>query len=302
MAASAERIGFVGLGNMGGPMATNLATKGHQVTVLDRVPARSEKVAAAGAAIAPDLQALIGRSDILVTMLPDTPDVEAVVAGPDGLLRHGRPGMLHLDTSTIAPEASRSMAERLGQAGIAFVDAGVGRSPAHAERGECLFMVGATDADLARIMPVLEAMGTKIIHAGPPGSGIGLKIVNNYVAMCLCQLNAEAFTLAAKLGLPARTLFEVMTNSLSSNDHLKLYWPTKALAGDIEPGFALDLAYKDLSIGVGAAAAVGAPAHVGTAVRAAMERARSELGLGGRDVTALLQAAADEAGIEAPRL
>jgi 4-hydroxybutyrate dehydrogenase/sulfolactaldehyde 3-reductase len=210
--------------------------------------------------------------------------------------------MLHLDTSTIAPEASRAMAARLARHGIRFVDAGVGRSPAHAERGECLFMVGAEPDDLARIRPLLDAMGTKIVHAGPPGTGIALKIVNNYIAMCLCQLNAEAFTLGARLGLPAATLFEVVTNSLSSNDHLKLYWPTKALAGDIEPGFALDLAYKDLSIGVAAAAALGAPAHVGQAARSAMQRARGDLGLGARDVTALLHAAADEAGIAPPRL
>ncbi|BBK42534.1 2-hydroxy-3-oxopropionate reductase [Allostella vacuolata] len=302
MTASSERIGFIGLGNMGGPMATNLAAKGHRVTVLDRLAERTRPPVAAGAEVAPDLATLIDRSDVIVTMLPDTPDVEAVVLGPDGVLARGRPGMLHLDTSTIAPEASRAMAARLAAAGIRFVDAGVGRSPAHAQRGECLFMVGAEADDLARVRPLLEAMGTKIIHAGPPGTGIALKIVNNYIAMCLCQLNAEAFTLAAKLGLPAATLFEVATNSLSSNDHLKLYWPTKALGGDTEPGFALDLAYKDLSIGVGAAAAAGAPAHVGIAVRAAMEHARAALGLGSRDVTALLDAAAAEAGIAPPRL
>lgn len=302
MAAARDRVGFIGLGNMGGPMATNLAAKGHPVTVLDRVPERTAKPAAAGAAVATDLASLIAASDIVVTMLPDTPDVEAVVLGPGGVLELGRPGMLHLDTSTIAPDASRAMADRLAQRGIRFVDAGVGRSPAHAERGESLFMVGATPEDLERVRPLLEAMGTKIVHAGPPGTGIALKIVNNYVAMSLCQLNAEAFTLAAKLGLPAQTLFDVVTSSLSSNDHLKLYWPTKALAGDIEPGFALDLAYKDLSIGVAAADAAGAPAHVGRAAHGAIARARAEQGLGARDVTALLHAAAAEAGIDPPRL
>ena len=302
MTMSGERIGFIGLGNMGGPMAANLVRKGFRVTVLDRVPARSERLAAAGAGIAPDLAALVDASDIVVTMLPDTPDVESTVLGPDGVLARGRAGMLHLDTSTIAPDASRAMAKRLAERGIRFVDAGVGRSPAHAERGECLFMVGAEPEDLARIRPLLDAMGTRTVHAGPPGTGIALKIVNNYIAMCLCQLNAEAFTLGAKLGLPAATLFEVVTNSLSSNDHLKLYWPTKALGGDTEPGFALDLAYKDLSIGVAAAATAGAPAHVGQAARIAMERARRELGLGSRDVTALLDAAAEEAGIAPPRL
>jgi 4-hydroxybutyrate dehydrogenase/sulfolactaldehyde 3-reductase len=139
------------------------------------------------------------------------------------------------------------------------------------------------------------------VHCGPPGSGIATKVVNNYLAMCLCQLNAEVFTLGAKLGLDPKSLFEVVTSSLSSNDHLKLYWPTKSLKGDIEPGFALDLAYKDLSIGVGAARDAGAPAHVGAAAREAMARARAN-GFGPKDVTALLNAAAAEAGIKPPTL
>jgi 4-hydroxybutyrate dehydrogenase/sulfolactaldehyde 3-reductase len=209
--------------------------------------------------------------------------------------------MLHLDMSTISPAASKVMSERLNAKGMRFVDAGVGRSPAHAEKGESLFMVGATDADLARVRPLLEAMGNKIVHCGAPGTGIATKVVNNYLAMCLCQLNAEVFTLGAKLGLEPKALFEVVTSSLSSNDHLKLYWPTKALKGDVEPGFALDLAFKDLSIGVGAAKDAGAPSHVGQAARDAMARAR-QAGLGQKDVTALLNAAATEAGIKVPLL
>lgn len=299
---AADRVGFIGLGNMGRPMAANLARKGFPLTVLDAVPERMDALAALGARPAASLAALVEAADVTVTMLPDTPDVERVVLGPGGVLERGRAGMLHLDMSTIAPAASRAMAERLSARGIRFVDAGVGRSPAHAERGESLFMVGAEPEDMERVRPLLAAMGDRIIHAGPPGTGIALKIVNNYVAMSICQVNAEAFTLAAKLGLPARLLFEVVTNSLSSNDHLKHYWPTKALGGDTEPGFALDLAFKDLSIGVAAAAAVGAPAHVGTAARDAMGRARTGRGLGARDVTAVLDAAAAEAGIAPPRL
>jgi 4-hydroxybutyrate dehydrogenase / sulfolactaldehyde 3-reductase len=297
-----ERIGFIGLGNMGGPMAANLVRKGFRLTVLDKRPAQVEKLASLGAAPAAGVAEVVLASDIVVTMVPDTPDVEGIVLGPDGTLARGRAGLLHMDMSTIAPAASRRMAEALAAKGMRWVDAGVGRSPAHAERGESLFMVGADAADLARVTPLLEAMGDKIIHAGPPGSGIALKIVNNYIAMCLCQLNAEAFAMAAKLGIPAKTLFDVVTSSLASNDHLKLYWPTKALKGDIEPGFALDLAFKDLSIGVGAAADAGAPAHVGKAAREAMERARKAHGLGAKDVTALLMAAAAEAGIKPPRL
>jgi 4-hydroxybutyrate dehydrogenase / sulfolactaldehyde 3-reductase len=300
--AALERIGFIGLGNMGRPMASNLVRKGFKLTVFDTVAERVRSLAALGASQAIGVRELVTSSDIVVTMLPNTPDVEGVVLGPGGTLDAGRKGMLHLDMSTIAPAASRRMAEGLKGRGIAFVDAGVGRTPAQAEKGESLFMVGAEPEDLARVRPLLEAMGNRIIHVGPPGTGIALKIVNNYLAMSLCQLNAEVFTLGAKLGLPARTMFEVITNSFSSNEHLKQYWPTKALKGDIEPGFALDLAYKDISIGVAAAAEAGAPAYVGTATRDAMERARLRYGLGGRDVTSVLMAAAAEAGIAPPKL
>ena len=194
------------------------------------------------------------------------------------------------------------MAAALAAKGIARVDAGVGRSPAHAERGESLFMVGATDADLARVKPLLDAMGTKIIHCGGPGTGITMKIVLNFLSMATCQLTAEALTLGAKLGLGTATMYEVITNSLANNDHLKNYWPTKVLAGDVEPGFAIDLAYKDLSIGVSAANAAGVPVFTGAAARECLAQARAAQGLGGKDITAVLVAAAANAGIKPPRL
>ena len=298
----ADRIGFIGLGNMGGPISANLARKGFEITVFDPRPAQVDKLVQLGAKGAKTVAEVIDAADVVVTMVPDTPDVEGVVLGPDGTLARGRAGMLHMDMSTISPAASRRMAEKLGEKGIGWVDAGVGRSPAHAERGESLFMIGASPENLARVTPLLDAMGNKIVHCGDAGAGIATKVVNNYLAMCLNQLNAEVFTLGAKLGLDTKALFEVVTSSLSSNDHLKLYWPTKALKGDIEPGFALDLAFKDLSIGVGAAKEAGSPAHVGTAVREAMIRARTQQGLGQKDVTALLTAAAAEAGIKPPTL
>jgi len=235
-------------------------------------------------------------------MLPNTPDVAGVVSGPGGLTETGRPGMLMIDMSTIDPAASRSFSAALAGRGMHFIDAAVGRSPAHAERGESLFMVGAEQDDLARARPILEAMGNKIIHCGPPGSGISMKIVNNFLAMATCQISAEALTLGAKLGLSTATMFDVITNSLASNDHLKTYWPTKVLKGDVAPGFAIDLAYKDLSIAVGAAAAAGVPVFTGAAAREALGQARAGQGLGAKDITAVLLAAAANAGITPPRL
>jgi 4-hydroxybutyrate dehydrogenase / sulfolactaldehyde 3-reductase len=302
MATQRERIGFIGLGSMGRLMATSLVRKGFDVAGFDTDAAHIAVLVERGATRASNLAALIPAADVVITMLPNTPDVAGVVSGPGGLLETGHAGMMMIDMSTIDPAASRSFSAVLGDKGIRFVDAAVGRSPAHAERGESLFMVGAAAGDLERARPILEAMGNKIIHCGPQGSGISMKIVNNFLAMATCQLSAEALTLGSKLGLSASTMYEVITNSLASNDHLKTYWPTKVLKGDVEPGFAVDLAYKDLSIGVSAAAQAGVPVPTGAAARDCLAEARTGQGLGGKDITAVLLAAAAKAGIEPPRL
>ncbi len=294
-----ERVGFIGLGNMGRPMATSLVTKGFPLAAHDADERRAQILAQRGATLARNVGEAIAASDVIVTMLPNTPDVEGVVTE---LLAKGRAGQLHLDMSTIDPSASKRYAASLNARGMRFVDAAVGRSPGHAERGESLFMVGAGDADFARVKPLLDAMGTKIIHCGGPGTGITMKIVLNFLSMATCQLTAEALTLGTKLGLNAGTMYEVITNSLANNDHLKNYWPTKVLAGDVEPGFAIDLAYKDLSIAVSAANAAGVPVFTGAAARECLAQARSAQGLGGKDITAVLVAAANNAGIKPPRL
>ncbi len=208
MATQRERIGFIGLGSMGRPMATSLVRKGFDVAAFDTGAAQMAVLVERGATRAVDLAQLIPAVDVVITMLPNTPDVAGVVSGPGGLLETGRAGMMMIDMSTIDPAASRSFgAAVLGDKGIRFVDAAVGRSPAHAERGESLFMVGAAAGDLERARPILEAMGNKIIHCGPQGSGISMKIVNNFLAMATCQLSAEALTLGSKLGLSAATMY-----------------------------------------------------------------------------------------------
>jgi 4-hydroxybutyrate dehydrogenase/sulfolactaldehyde 3-reductase len=163
-------------------------------------------------------------------------------------------------------------------------------------------MVGASDDDFVRVKPLLDAMGNKIVRCGGPSTGISMKIVLNFLSMATCQLTAEALTLGAKLGLETKTMYEVITNSLGNNDHFKNYWPTKVLGGDVEPGFAIDLAYKDLSIGIGAAATAGVPVFTGAAARECLAQARTAQGLGGKDITAVLVAAAANAGIKPPRL
>ena len=208
-------------------MATSLVRKGFAVAAFDTVPAHIAALVERGAARADNPASLVAAADVVITMLPDTPDVAGVINGPGGLLETGRAGMLMIDMSTIDPAASRSFGALLAKRDIRFMDAAVGRSPAHAERGESLFMVGAQPSDLERARPILDAMGNKIIHCGPPGSGISMKIVNNFLAMATCQISAEALTLGSKLGLATTTMYDVITTSLASNDHLKTYWPPR---------------------------------------------------------------------------
>ncbi|WUS89567.1 NAD(P)-dependent oxidoreductase [Kribbella sp. NBC_00709] len=293
-------IGFAGLGNMGQPMALNLAEAGFRLTVFDPRAERMEPFRDLGTTIAASPADLLSGADIVVTMLPDTPDVESVVTGPDGIASLGRPGLVHLEMSTIIPSASKRFADLLEARGMRFVDAAVGRSALHAARGESLFMVGAHDADLALVRPLLEAMGDTIVHCGPPGSGIAMKIVNNFQGNVQAQVTAEALVLGARLGLTVDRMVEVMSGTLSVNGFLTGYYPVKALAGDVEPGFALRLANKDLSIAVNLAAELGVPVTAGASAQACVEAACAEYGE--KDVTALLDAAADGAGILAPRM
>lgn len=297
-----ERIGFVGLGAMGGPMAANLVRKGHDVTVFDTDPARTVPLAELGAAVVETLAELAAAADVVITMLPDSPDVEAVVLGPGGIREHGRADMLVMDMSTIAPATTDRLAATLRDSGIGFVDAPVGRLVAHAIRGESLFMVGASGNDLGRVRPMLEAMGSTIHHCGAPGTGIRTKLVNNLVAIAVCQVNAEAMTLAAAFGLDTAKTLDVINGTTATNGHLASAWPNKVLKGDTEPGFRIALAHKDVALALEAARAAGIPMFAGASVREALAAARGTAGFADRDFSALLDFVAGMAGIVPPRL
>ena len=237
-----ERIGFIGLGAMGKGMASNMQNKGFQLTVFDLDPAPVSVLVQLGATAAASVAELTEASDIVVTMLPGSPEVEAVVLGEGGVLAHGQDGMLLLDMSTVDPLTTDALGEKLGAAGMAVVDAPVGRLAQHANSGESLFMVGASDDDFARVRPLLEAMGTTIHHCGAVGSGMRTKLVNNYLAIVSCQMNAEVLTLSARFGLDLQTTLDVIHGTTATNGQLKINYATKVLTGDIEPGFAIECA------------------------------------------------------------
>lgn len=296
-----DMIGFVGLGRMGRPMASNLCRKGFRLIVHDinrDAVAELELLQSKGAESVAEVARNAG---IIVTMLPNSAVVDDVVIGPAGILSNAKPGSLVMDMSTVSPEVTDAMAAKAKERGIAFVDAPVGRLASHADRGESLFMVGAEPQDFERVRPLLEAMGTTIYHCGPAGTGTRTKLVNNYLAVTSCQLNAEALALSQRFGLNLERTLDVLYGTTAFNGQLKIAWPAKVLKDDVAPGFTIDLAHKDLSLIVEAANAARVPMPIAAAAREAFSAARAS-GFGGQDFSAMVDALCKAAGIEKPRL
>ena len=295
-----RKVGFIGLGAMGRGMAAQCAQKGFQLVVCDVRPEPVEYLVSLGASSAETAADVASQCSIIVTVLPSGREVEEVVMGADGLFDHAEPGTLVLDLSTVEPETTDKLHSEAAARGFRAVDAPIGRLAWHAERGESLFMVGGEREDFNEIRPLLEAMGTTIHYCGPGGAGTRTKLVNNYLAIVSCQLNAEALALSQRFGLDLETTLEVIHGTTATNGQLKVNWPNKVLAGDTEPGFTIDLAHKDLTLIVGAANSGRVPVPVAAAAREAFSSARAR-GYGGADFSAMVDALCDYAQIEPPR-
>ena len=269
------KTGFIGLGRMGKSMAINLQKEGFELVVHDLNPQAVADLVAAGATAGQSVAQIARDCAIVITMLPTSVEVEQVALGDDGVFANAAPGNLLLDMSTIDPLATDRLSEIAKTHGQSVVDAPVGRLAEHADRGESLFMVGASDADLARIQPLLDAMGSTTYHCGPVGTGGRTKLVNNYVAVTLCQVNAEALALSQRFGLDITRTLQVLYGTSASNGQLRMTFPNKVLVGDTRPGFTIDLAHKDLSLILSAAHAARVPMPVGAAVFESFSLARA---------------------------
>ena len=297
-----KKIGFIGLGAMGQPMASNIVRKGTALTVYDIDAARMEPVVALGASGAASVAETVSGAGIVITMLPATQHVEAVVTGPDGVLANVEKGSILLDMSTIAPTGTDRIAQACAKQGVAFVDAPVGRLAYHAERGESLFMVGCDDETVfQRIKPLLDAMGTTIHRCGGVGSGIRTKVVNNFMIISIVQITAEGLALAAKMGVDIAILKEVNAGTSGTNGQFQFNFANKVLQGDTQPGFAIDLAHKDLSLALDAASEFRLGLPAGAAVHAVYGAARAGA-YAKKDFSALLEYACELNGVETPRL
>lgn len=297
----AIKVGFIGLGRMGRGMALNLCRKGFQLVVYDINASAMQDLVSAGAQGGKSIADASREVDVVITMLPNSAIVMEAVAGPAGVLAHARANTIVMDMSTVAPEATDQLAQAASAKGMFFVDAPVGRLASHADRGESLFMVGSRQEDFERVKPLLEAMGTTIYHCGAPGTGTRTKLVNNYLAIVSCHLNAEALTLSQKFGLSLERTLDVIHGTTATNGQLKIAWASKVLKNDIEPGFTIDLAHKDLTLIIEAANSVKVPVPAAAAAREAYSTARAR-GYGGKDFSAMGDAWCELAGADKARL
>jgi len=252
------RVGVIGLGIMGAPMARNLLKAGHAVVVHGRTPARVQPFVDAGAASAPTPAALAAEVDAVVTCLPDTPDVEQVVLGPGGVLAGARPGLLAIDMSTIAPAAARAIGERATQAGVDFLDAPVSGGEVGAIAGTLSIMVGGAPAAVERARPIFAALGKQVTHMGPTGQGQMTKLVNQIVGATTLAAVAEGLTLAARAGLDPAAVVQAVGSGAATSWQLTNLGP-RMQRRDFAPGFMVRLQQKDLRLALAAAAGLGVP-------------------------------------------
>ncbi len=278
-------IGFIGLGNMGAPMAANLIAAGHQVTGYDPV-ARPDGVALVGTAA----EAAKG-ADVVITMLPDGTILRAVAADIHAVMAQGA---LHLDCSTVDVESARAVAETAEAAGLLAVDAPVSGGIGGAAAGTLTFMVGGTAKGFAKAAPLFATMGQKAVHCGPAGNGQAAKICNNMILGVTMIATCEAFALADKLGLDRQAMFDVVSTSSGSSWSMNTYCPAPGIGpkspadNGYHPGFAAELMLKDLRLSQMAAAAVDADTPLGAAATALYGTFVEYEDGSGRDFSAML--------------
>jgi 3-hydroxyisobutyrate dehydrogenase len=287
-------VGFIGLGNMGGPMAANLVKAGHEVKVFDLSADAVAKAVDAGATKAASVAEAARDVAFVVTVLPAGKHVLAVYDGPEGVIAHAKPGTVLIDSSTIDVESARKASGLAKAAGLGVVDAPISGGTAGAAAGTLTFMVGGSEADFASAEPILAGMGSNIIHAGDSGAGQAAKICNNMVLGVSMIAVSEAFMLAKRLGLDAQKLFDVSSKASGQCWALTSYCPvpgpvpTSPANRDYQPGFAVDMMLKDLKLAQQASAASGATTPMG-ALAESLYALYSNAGNGGMDFSAIVK-------------
>ena len=290
-------VGFIGLGTMGGPMARNLLKKGHQLIVMDVVPSAVGALTALGAATAATPRDVAAGSEIVITMLPDAPDVERVALGTNGIAEGIKPEAVYIDMSTIDPDTTRKVGAVIARQGAAMIDSPVGKTADAAVSGNLTLMVGGPADIVARCRPVLDCMGTDFFHCGALGAGQTMKLINNLLATAVSEASIEALVTGAKSGLTLDTMMSVFRTTMAWNNALAIAMPKRPLAGDFTPGFMMKLAHKDCRLALKMVDGLGVVAPVGHAAFASLEEGLRR-GLSDDDVGALLKLREEPVGVQ----
>lgn len=290
------RVGFIGLGAMGLPMARNILQAGFPLTVWARRPESAIPIRDEGAHWADSPASLARQADIIILMVTNSPDVEQLVAGPNGILEATDKGLVVVDMSTISPTVSRSMAERASQRGASFLDAPVSGGTQGAKAATLSIMVGGDAGAFARARPVLEAMGSKIFHVGPSGAGEVIKLANNILVGAIAASTAEALVLGVKAGADLAVMAEVIGVSTGANWQLSNQFPLRAFTGEFQPGFMTDLLAKDLELALALGAEQRSPLLM-TAIARQLYTEAQGAGYGRDDYTSVLRVLEQAAGV-----
>jgi 2-hydroxy-3-oxopropionate reductase len=283
----AEKVGFIGLGIMGRPMAQNLMEAGYELVVHNRSPEKAEELAKEGNATAAASPGQVAQAcDIVITMLPDSPDVEAVVAGEGGVLEGIRDGALLVDMSTISPVVTKELSEKVREKGASMLDAPVSGGDVGAIEGALSIMVGGSEEDFERARPLFDVMGKAATHVGPIGAGQVVKACNQIVVALTIEAVSEALVLGSKGGVKPEKLVEALSGGLAGSAVMEAK-KEKFFSHDFEPGFRIELHHKDLGIALAAGREYGVALPV-TAIVDQMLEALKAKGRGDRDHSALL--------------
>ena len=288
------RIAFIGLGNMGLPMAQNLIKAGHQVEGVDVNPAALDKLKAAGGTSVETAKTAGGRADVVITMLPAGKQVREVYLGANGIIENANAGTLLIDCSTIDVETARAVGTAAEQKGLLMIDAPVSGGVTGAAAGTLTFMCGGSPQAFTRAQSILEKMGKTIVHAGGSGNGQAAKICNNMILGISMIAVSEAFVLAEKLGLDHQKLFDISSKSSGQCWAMTSYCPVPGLVPaspanrDYQPGFTAAMMLKDLQLAQDAAKAAGAKTELGAGAAKLYSR-YAESGEAGRDFSGIIR-------------
>lgn len=281
------KIGFIGLGIMGGPMARNLIAAGHDLVVSTHSPAKAQAFVDLGAGVADTPAQIAEQVDLVITMLPNSPDVRGVALGENGIIDGAHSGLVVVDMSSIAPLAAREIHDALAEKGIKMLDAPVSGGEPKAIDGTLSVMIGGDRATFDEVADILGAMATSVVHAGDIGAGNTAKLANQVVVALNIAAVAEAFTLARKAQVDPATVYQAIRGGLAGSTVLDAKGPMM-LSGDFTPGFRIDLHIKDLLNALDTSAAVDVELPLTNSVLQMLEAVR-DAGHGSEDHSALIR-------------